>query len=277
MSINKRNSELAIRLPAPSTMTVCRRGLREPQLSHRGDPMIESLLPAAACSEMFSDALESTMFSVEAAVVASADVDRRREFGTVRYCARQALRKIGVPAVPILPDADGAPRWPVGVVGSMTHCTGYRAAVVARSRELRSVGIDAEPDAALPAVMLDLILRDEECVELCALADALPDRHWDRILFCAKEAVFKAWFPIARSWLDFLDVSVTVRPGGTFSAFVHASSVAGIGPRFDGRWTTAVGVIVAATSVSRSPSGASRRVALGDSRPGRDSFREALV
>ena len=152
----------------------------------------------------------------------------------------------------------------------MTHCVGYRAAVVARSQALRSVGIDAEVDAALPAVMLDLILRDEERAELGALADALPDRHWDRILFCAKEAVFKAWFPVARTWLDFLDVSVTVRPGGTFLALVDAAPVAGVGPVFVGRWAVGRGLIVAATSLSQSPSGANKRFAPGDGLPERD-------
>src|SRR5918999_6383951 len=91
----------------------------------RGSAMIETLVPASACTEMFSDAPESTMFSIEAAVVANAVAERRREFGTVRYCARNALLQIGVPAVPVLPDVDGAPRWPAGVVGSITHCQGY--------------------------------------------------------------------------------------------------------------------------------------------------------
>ena len=114
------------------------------------------------------------MFSIEAAAVAGAVAERRREFGTVRYCAREALRQIGVPAVPILPDVDGAPRWPVGVVGSMTHCAGYRAAVVARSGELCGVGIDAEPHAALPDAALDLVLRDEERARLLGVGGRLP-------------------------------------------------------------------------------------------------------
>src|SRR5918999_6186071 len=109
----------------------------------RGDSrlvsLIATLVPASASAEMFSDAPESTMFSTEAAAVANAVAERRREFGTVRHCARKALRQLGVPAVPILPDVDRAPRWPVGVVGSMTHCTGYRAAALARSAELCGV------------------------------------------------------------------------------------------------------------------------------------------
>jgi 4'-phosphopantetheinyl transferase EntD len=214
--------------------------------------MIERLVPASACAEMFCDAPESTMFSIEAAAVAGAVAERRREFGTVRYCARRALRQIGVPAAPILPDGDRAPRWPAGVVGSMTHCAGYRAAAVARRGELCGLGIDAEPHAALPDAAPDLVMREDERARLLALADAYPELHWDRILFCAKEAVYKAWFPLTRRWLDFADVSTTVRLDGTFRARlrVRGPHVAGVDlDAFSGRWMVGRGLVVAATSL----------------------------
>jgi 4'-phosphopantetheinyl transferase EntD len=217
--------------------------------------MIQMLVPDGACAEMFSDAPESTMFAIEAAVVANAVDQRRREFATVRYCARKALLQIGTPAVPILPAGDGSPRWPAGVVGSMTHCAGYRAAAVARATELSSVGIDAEPHAAVPDEALDMILRDEERAGLVALTDAYPYLHWDRILFCAKEAVYKAWFPLTRQWLDFTDVSTTVNPDGTFGAYVHfrwPRAAAGA-EGFSGRWVVGRGLVVAATAVGRTP------------------------
>jgi 4'-phosphopantetheinyl transferase EntD len=230
--------------------------VREARPSLGGRAMIETLVPASACAEMFFDVPESTMFSIEAAAVANAVAERRREFGTARYCARKALLRIGVPAVPVLPDVDGAPRWPAGVVGSITHCPGYRAAAVARSSDLRGVGIDAEPHAAVPPEALDLIRRDEERAQLLALEDAHPDLHWDRILFCAKEAVYKAWFPLTRRWLDFADVSTTLQPDGTFWARlrVRGSRVAGLDlDVFGGRWMVGRGLVVAATSVSPNP------------------------
>jgi 4'-phosphopantetheinyl transferase EntD len=204
--------------------------------------LLSTVLPGAACAEMFSDAPESTMFPIEAAAVAGAVPERRREFATVRCCARAALRHIGIPAVPIVPDADRAPRWPAHVVGSMTHCAGYRAAAVARSGELRGLGIDAEPHAAVPDAALDVVLRDEERARLLALADAYPRLHWDRILFCSKEAVYKAWFPLTRQWLDFADVSTTLHPDGTFRARTDLEA-------FSGRWAVGRGLVVAATSL----------------------------
>ena len=210
------------------------------------------MLPAGACAEIFHDVPESTLFAIEAAVVEDAVAERRREFATVRYCARRALAKIGVPAVPILPDEDGAPLWPVGLVGSMTHCVGYRAAVVARCHELRGVGIDAEPHAAVPDAVLGLILRGDERARLPGLAEARPDVHWDRILFCAKEAVYKMWFPLTRRWLDFADVSATAHLDGSFRARIRVPGARAAGVDLEwcnGRWVVDRGLVVAVTSV----------------------------
>jgi 4'-phosphopantetheinyl transferase EntD len=214
--------------------------------------MIQTLVPGSACAEMFGDVPESTMFASEADAVGGAVEERRREFGTVRWCARKALVQIGIPAMPILPDGDGAPRWPAGVVGSITHCAGYRAAAVARAGELRGIGIDAEPHAPFPEDVLDLIARVEERAQLRALADADPSLHWGRILFCAKEAVYKAWFPLTRRWLDFTDVSTSVRLDGTFSARPLVEAPLDL-RSFSGRWAVSGGLIVAATEAGASP------------------------
>jgi 4'-phosphopantetheinyl transferase EntD len=216
--------------------------------------MIERVVQASASAEMFSDVPDSTMFGIEAAQVTDAVVERRREFATVRHCARRALVELGFPPTPILPDADRVPRWPLGTVGSMTHCGGYRAAAVARSEELAGIGIDAEPHAAIPDGALDLVVREEERAPLRALGLTRPDLHWDRILFCAKEAVYKAWFPLTRRWLDFAEVSTSVDPDGTFAARLRVPSphVAGIDLRtLSGRWMVGRGLILAATSVRR--------------------------
>lgn len=205
---------------------------------------VEILIPASASADLFDDVPESTMYPAEAAAIARAAAGRRREFATVRYCARRALRRLGIAPAAILPDPDGVPRWPAGAVGSMTHCAGYRAAVVARAEKLRGIGIDAEPHAALPGPAADLVLRDEERPRLRALAGADPGLHWDRVVFCAKEAVYKACFPVSRRWLEFSDISVTLHAGGTFDARVLAG-----GDGLAGRWTVDRGLVVAATWV----------------------------
>jgi 4'-phosphopantetheinyl transferase EntD len=181
--------------------------------------LIEKLVPTSvASSESRGDVSESLMLPEEAAVVTNAVAKRRREFGTVRHLARQALAELGIDPVPVLPGDQRAPIWPAGIVGSMTHCDGYRAAVVARGGDVHSVGIDAEPHGPLPDGVLEAVTVPEELPRLQALTAADPTVHWDRMLFCAKEAVYKTWFPLTGAWLGFEEASVTLLPGGAFYA-----------------------------------------------------------
>ena len=73
-----------------------------------------------------------------------------------------ACERLGYPPVPILPGVGGAPTWPAGVRGSMTHCTGYAAAAVGPAARISTIGIDAEPDAPLPDGVLGLIATPVE-------------------------------------------------------------------------------------------------------------------
>ena len=176
---------------------------------------------------------------------------RRNEFVTVRYCARQALGELGVAPVPILKGDKGEPCWPDGIVGSLTHCDGFRGAVVGRVGEVRSVGIDAEPHGELPKGVLDAISLPIERHELAALPAAL---HWDRILFCAKEATYKAWFPLTHRWLGFEDAHITFAVDGsgatgTFSSRVLIDPSAESGPPLGtlrGRWSVRDGLALTA-------------------------------
>lgn len=213
-----------------------------------GPAMLQAVLPAGVvCVESFADLPEAPLFPSEAAVVAGAVEKRRQEFATVRHCARQALGQLGLPPVPLLPGERGAPQWPAGVVGSMTHCQGYRAAALARSAELLAIGIDAEPNDALPEGVPRLVLRQEEAQMLAELAAGAPDVHWDRLLFSAKESVYKAWYPLARRWLDFHEASVTIFANGRFEArlLVPGPVVAGRPlAGFTGRWVASNGLVV---------------------------------
>src|SRR5690349_19867240 len=117
-------------------------------------------MPAGvACRDTTEDVAESTLFAEEAERVAKAVTKRRREFATVRHCARQALAELGIQPVALLNGERGAPKWPAGVVGSMTHCAGYRAAAVALDTVIHTIGIDAEPHGPLPEGVEGMIAR----------------------------------------------------------------------------------------------------------------------
>ncbi len=216
--------------------------------------MIEKILPAGvACAEAFTDPPEGFLFPEEAAAVAKAVEKRRREFTTGRMCARSALEGLGVPPAPIRRGESGAPRWPSGIVGSITHCAGYRGAAVARAHDMLTIGIDAEPDDALPGGVLDAVSLAGERARLRDLATRMPCTSWDRLLFSAKESVYKAWFPLTRRWLDFADVDITIDPAAeTFDArllvpFPSADGIPVTG--FTGAWLACDGLIVTAIAV----------------------------
>jgi 4'-phosphopantetheinyl transferase EntD len=216
-------------------------------ISHAGaTELIEKILPdVVASAEAFDDRPDAVLYPGEGELIARAVGKRRREFRTVRHCARHALRQLGLPAVPVLRGEHGEPLWPPNIVGSMTHCAGYRAAALARSCDLWALGIDAEPHQPLPAGVLEMTALDEERERLSELATAETATCWDRILFSAKEAVYKAWFPLTRRWLGFEDAAITINPGdtdpaeGTFFAhlLVEAPTIANETlSGFDGRW-----------------------------------------
>jgi 4'-phosphopantetheinyl transferase EntD len=223
--------------------------------------VISDILPQlVAAKECFGDPPDVVLFDSERAAVASAVEKRRLEFGTVRHCARQALAGLGHPPVPLIPGRRGAPQWPDGIVGSMTHCAGYRAAAVAQAGQIRAVGIDAEPDEPLPDGVFDLIARPEEAELLAGFAEARePQVSWGRLLFSCKEAVFKVWYPATGRELDFGEVSITFDPRrGTFVAHLFPEPPPGpdsLPSIMTGRWTTGQSLIVTAITLPRTAAG----------------------
>ncbi|MET8682215.1 4'-phosphopantetheinyl transferase superfamily protein [Streptomyces sp. NPDC004647] len=224
--------------------------------------MIRGVLPAEVAAEAaYDDGREpgEELFPQEKALIANAVPQRQREFTTVRFLARRALRRLGQPPVPLLPNQRGAPQWPEGIVGSMTHCDGYRAAVVARSEATAALGIDAEPDAQLPEGVLDAIALPYERARIASLTARHPGVSWDRLVFSAKESVFKVWYPLTGRELDFSEAEIDIAPvERTFQArllvpgpFVRDRRIG----EFQGRWIAERGLVATAIHVAHgSPS-----------------------
>ncbi|MER5551934.1 4'-phosphopantetheinyl transferase superfamily protein [Streptomyces sp. NPDC002793] len=215
--------------------------------------MLRTILPGGlSVAETYEDTPDATLYPEEEAVIAPAVDKRRLEFTTVRHCARRAMAELGVPPAPLVPGVRGAPQWPGGVVGSMTHCVGYRAAVVGLASEFRSVGVDAEPHGALPEGVLDAIALPAEHERHESLRRERPEVHWDRLLFSAKESVYKAWFPLTGRWLAFEEADIVIDPGGSFEARLlvpgHTTSGDPL-TGFTGRWLVGSGLVRTAIAV----------------------------
>jgi 4'-phosphopantetheinyl transferase EntD len=169
--------------------------------------MKELLPPSIVVVERWDDDEPAVLPPEGGAQIANAVESRSVEFARARSCAGQALREIGVPPEPILRGPQREPLWPSGVVGSITHCPQYRAAAVAMRTQVKAIGIDAEIHGALPMDIVRTICVAEERAWINRATGGL---HWDRVVFSAKESIYKAWFPLTRRWLGFEQVAVKV-------------------------------------------------------------------
>ena len=145
---------------------------------------------------------ELALLDEEAESIASTRPAVRRASGAARIVARELLAQLGYPGFPVRKTASGAPVWPADVVGSLAHDDEIAVAAVALRRDVGAVGIDIEPAAMLPHDMLDLIATP---AERRTIGDE-PLRG--RLLFAAKEAVYKAAYPLDGVFLEFRDIAV---------------------------------------------------------------------
>lgn len=216
------------------------------------EQMISTILPDwVFVTEVFGIDQE-VMFDEEALLVASSIPERRAEFLTGRRCAHLALSKLGVTSQPILRGTNREPLWPEGVVGSITHCGDYCAAAVAYSHGERWIGIDAEPNEPLPPGILDLIASPKEIELVAGAMKTIP--NWDRLIFSAKESVYKAWYPCVQTGFDASSYSVEFSPDS--SCFDVDFSGPGLnearraGTRFSGRYLVSADMILTSVVVT---------------------------
>ncbi|MEJ2889728.1 4'-phosphopantetheinyl transferase family protein [Actinomycetospora aeridis] len=237
---------------------------------------LDTVLPGAVVAAVRTDDdPRAVLPPEEEAAVAKAVTSRRAEFTTARGCARDALARLGAPAAAIPVGEKRAPVWPDGVVGAITHCAGFRAAAVAWREAVRTVGLDAEPHVALPAGVLEAVSDPGERAVLASLATSAPEVRWDKVLFSAKESVYKAWFPLTGTWLGFEDAELVPARDGTFRAtlrvpgpVVDGGEVTG----FEGRWVVHDGLVITAIALPARPPAAATNVLFAASRRPNDAF-----
>ncbi|GAA2230856.1 4'-phosphopantetheinyl transferase [Promicromonospora sukumoe] len=209
--------------------------------------MFRDLLPDDVAVSWRRAPVDSPRSVPETTTLGTVSPKRLSDFATGRACAHDALRMLGATEPTVSRGTTGAPVWPGGFVGSITHCTGAFGAAAASSDRYRSVGIDAEPLHDLSPDMLRLLQSPEELDR----GRAGGVRHADLINFSAKESLYKAWHPLTGSWLDFLEATVEVAPDGTFTATVRHQLAARTGlKRLTGTWAVHDGVVYTALAVA---------------------------
>lgn len=126
----------------------------------------------------------------------------QRASGAARVVARGLMRRMGIPEQPILKATSGMPQWPDGIVGSIAHDSTIAVAALAKRADHLSIGIDIEPAEALEPDLIDIVATERE---RAAITDAPLQ---SRLLFVIKEAVYKAVYPLDRTFLEHHDVEV---------------------------------------------------------------------
>ncbi|MFD5699871.1 4'-phosphopantetheinyl transferase family protein [Streptomyces lasiicapitis] len=227
------------------------------------------------CREVLGDPDGIVLHPDEQALIARSVESRRREFTTGRHCAHRALEDLGHPADAILPDAKGSPRWPSSVVGSITHCDGYRAAAVAHASRVRSLGVVAQPGGPLPDGVLEAVALPAEQRRVGDQLARWPGVRWDRLLFSAKESIYKTWYPLMRAPLGFEEADIVFHRSreaeaepdagmgigtgagtgaGTFTArILPAVRERGFPQQLTGRWLARDGLVLTAITLRAAP------------------------
>ncbi len=155
---------------------------------------------------------------------------RRREYSAGRVCARRALGYFGHEQAPLPRDADRVPIWPHGIVGSLSHCTDLCVAAVARAQVFHGIGIDVECAGELGCDLNDMICTNDE-MAFARVTPAPRASGWSKVIFSAKESVYKCLYPAHRIPFDFLDVRLSIDPErGTFRAKIVFEG-SQVGPR----------------------------------------------
>jgi 4'-phosphopantetheinyl transferase EntD len=186
--------------------------------------LLTPLLPQVLVPGVFGSEVEDhdqpiDLHSREAAMVAAAGEKRRRDFALGRFCAHAALTQLGRPQDGIGSGRDGAPLWPEGICGSITHTIGYAAALVAGRECFAGVGVDAEHVGGVTEKLWPRLFNENERAMLRGRDDRAIAAT---ILFSAKEACFKAHAPNS-----FTAIDVELSDGG-FLARSKASELRGL-------------------------------------------------
>lgn len=219
------------------------------------DRSIASLFRPGVSAVIATEAMSGMeLWPEEQTVIARAVAKRCREFTAGRACARAALGHFGIVSTPIPSGRDRAPVWPTGFVGSITHCDGFCAAVVARNSTMRGLGLDAEPAIPLEPELMQYICTASERDQLAVRPELTPGM-WGKLIFSAKEAFYKSYFQVTQTSLDFCDVVLTFdtpEPGeghdqeASFKAEIIAKEkpLSALASTFTGRWRIEGGYVL---------------------------------
>jgi 4'-phosphopantetheinyl transferase EntD len=172
------------------------------------DPLLQTAIDAICAPgimmshRLISPGDENALLPEEMPALASSVEKVRRASGAARIVARQLLTRLGRSECALPRAPSGAPIWPAGVIGSLSHDARVAIAAVGLCREVGAIGIDVEPAECLPTELLEIVATRRERLDIA------QDPYRGRLLFAAKEAVYKALHPLDQLFLEHHDVEI---------------------------------------------------------------------
>ncbi len=208
-------------------------------------PLFKSLLGAQIeTEEIDPHSVEAGLLKAEHEAIAGAAQTRIEQFTAGRVCSRIALGRFGVAATtPIPRGEDRAPVWPPGFVGSISHTDIWCAAAVARVEDVRSIGIDLEPATPLKESLWRRVCTPKERDWLHELP---TPGLTSKILFSAKESVYKCQYPITTKFLGFHAVELEIDDGSFRAVFQQEAGEFKPGDVMSGRYLVEDGLVATA-------------------------------
>jgi 4'-phosphopantetheinyl transferase EntD len=214
------------------------------------DALVEGLFPEDVSVAWGHVGPHVELFPEERALVAQAVPKRQREFAQGRECARRALAALGVARCPLLVGTRREPLWPSGVVGSISHDRELSVAVAGSAQTFAGLGVDVEPDEPLTSEVAARIWSSEEARRAGATG-LMPLESAAKLVFSAKEAVYKCQFSLTQSYVGFHAVSVELGDGTFEALFVDRVGPLAAGQRLQGRWRRSGGKLLTAVWLRR--------------------------
>lgn len=151
---------------------------------------------------------EGDLYPEELDCIGNAVPKRRREFTAGRLCAREVLKRLGIDAFPLLVGPERVPLWPPNIVGSISHCNNLCVVAATADKGIAGLGLDVEEVEPLEASVKDLVCTENE-KQWIAHTPTPGGSDWAKIIFSAKESLYKSLFPLTQIHLDFMDVQVS--------------------------------------------------------------------
>ncbi len=196
-----------------------------------------------ACAVHATDREPEPLWAAELSATDRMSAKRLREFSAGRQCAREALARLGQAPVALPVGPGRAPLWPAGIIGSISHTAEIAVAVVARRAQVRSLGIDVESADPLAAELLALVCRDAERAALAV--SGLEPGPGAKLLFSAKESLYKCLWPLTGVFLEFHDLGIRLDPVRCrFSACSEDPRIAGTLAMICGRYRRVGGLLL---------------------------------